>query len=252
MSLPTFPNIDTILSREEALNAILTSIAMEELALAQLIKVESEKISHAIKAVNPCDEAHLCLLLEFNDSAANLMELINDMQMILKNKLRLAISRMPVPDKPCPPPDKPCPPTPPSPPCTSIFTAKYFWQPCKTLALEQVASCHEGPSLGNTDGASYIVLPSGQKYKVQINLSLSNKGSDPVSIELRQEKARKEVFSKKYNFDEYTRNISLNDELVLESVGDTKNILFLRLRSAHGLGIGKAEISIAALISRRS
>ncbi|WP_170270413.1 hypothetical protein [Heliorestis acidaminivorans] len=45
MSLPTMPKR----TREEALNVIIASIALEEKALAQLIKAEAEKVQHAVK-----------------------------------------------------------------------------------------------------------------------------------------------------------------------------------------------------------
>ena len=53
MSMPQFPPIDSILSRDEAINAILTSIAMEETALSHIINADADRfyldIEKAIK-----------------------------------------------------------------------------------------------------------------------------------------------------------------------------------------------------------
>lgn len=46
MSLPTFPSGS--ISKEDAVNYILTSIAMEELALSHILNAEGEKIQYII------------------------------------------------------------------------------------------------------------------------------------------------------------------------------------------------------------
>ena len=125
MSLPKFPKPESILTREKAIDAILTSIAMEEAALSHVITAESEKINFVIEHAR-CQNICIDKILEVNKSAASLLEQVNDMQIILKNKMRLAASFLPPhPDKPCPkpkpcPPPKPCPkpkPCPPPKPC---------------------------------------------------------------------------------------------------------------------------------------
>ena len=119
MSMPEFPDGKNILSQDQAINAILTSIAMEETALSHIINAESEKIQLAIEHIkcnNCCD---LQKLLEVNESAASLIEQVNDMQIILKNKLRCVVRLLP---PPCPPP-LPCPPIcEPCCPCVSAFS----------------------------------------------------------------------------------------------------------------------------------
>ena len=44
MSLPSFPNIDPPIKREDAVNQILSSIAMEKLSLSHILNTEDEKL----------------------------------------------------------------------------------------------------------------------------------------------------------------------------------------------------------------
>jgi len=91
MSMPQFPPVDSILSRDEAINAILTSIAMEETALSHIINAEGEKIQYILEHMNPdnCCKT-TCCILKVNDSATSMLEQIADLQLILKNKMRIA------------------------------------------------------------------------------------------------------------------------------------------------------------------
>ena len=126
MSLPEFPKPDTILSRDQALDAILTSIAMEEVALSHIINAEGEKIQYILKSAR-ANKADVCDVLKVNESATALLEQVNDMQMTLKNKLRWALKYLPKPEEPpCPKPKPPHPePKPPCPrpksPCTCSY-----------------------------------------------------------------------------------------------------------------------------------
>ena len=51
MSMPNIPDIDPDINitSEQALNLILTSIAMEEMSLSTLMDAESEKIRYVLK-----------------------------------------------------------------------------------------------------------------------------------------------------------------------------------------------------------
>jgi len=111
MSMPKFPNANEYPRKEDALSAILASIAVEETALAEILKAESKKLRFVINNIDPNNEKQMELLLKFNCSVASVIEQINDLQLILKNKLRIAAGCMP-----CPCPTPPTPPTPPPPP----------------------------------------------------------------------------------------------------------------------------------------
>ena len=114
MSMPKFPNSDCILTREQAINAILTSIALEEAALSHIINAEGEKIQYVLQHIN----SKSCYtfddmdkILEINESVSDLIDQITDMQLILKNKMRLATNFLKFekteinkhPSKPCQP-----------------------------------------------------------------------------------------------------------------------------------------------------
>ena len=135
MSLPEFPNPDSILSREQAINAILTSIAMEETALSHIINAEGEKIQCVLERAKCSDCTDMQDILRVNESVASLLDQVNDIQIVLKNKFRLAVNclsdkpfhscKPDNPDKPChkQEPDNPCPPPKhdkPNNPCPSL------------------------------------------------------------------------------------------------------------------------------------
>ncbi|MCL2253797.1 MAG: hypothetical protein FWC09_05065 [Lachnospiraceae bacterium] len=129
MSLPKFPDSDTILTRDEAVNAILTSIAMEESALSHIINAEGEKIQYVL--AKKCTD--LCEVIAVNNSVASVIDKIIDLQFLLKVKMQHAKDfTKPTycvccpmgpdnnchPDRPevCPPRPRPRPPMKPEPP----------------------------------------------------------------------------------------------------------------------------------------
>ena len=87
MSMPEFPNLEK-LTRDQAINSILTSIAMEEAALSHILNAEGEKIQFAL--ANKCRD--IDKVIEINDSVAELLERVFDLQLVLKSKLRLTKS----------------------------------------------------------------------------------------------------------------------------------------------------------------
>ena len=257
MSLPQFPNPEDILNREEALTAIITSIAMEEQALAHIIEAESAKICYAVKHAKSSCSDDMQNLLKVNNSAANLLERISDMQLVLKNKLRIAVDALPkppcppVPPKPpCPPkppPKPPCPPRPPCPKCTSVFAAgKCLWAPGKTLHLDQRRHCGDGVKLERNQCGSRIVLPSSKAYEVEIGLKFCNNSGCPVEICLEQEIGG-ELSTKSYKFCGKKQEIKLCDTLVLEGTKKHNGLLSLHLISQNCLEISKGNISVTGV-----
>jgi hypothetical protein len=94
MSLPQFPDN---LTKEGAINEILHSIAHEEDALSKIMEAESQKVQFAVNELNKASEKDLNKMLEINCSVQGIIQNINDMQIILKNKLISALSHT---DKP--------------------------------------------------------------------------------------------------------------------------------------------------------
>jgi len=106
-------------SRDQAINAIISSIAAEETALSLLISAESKKIEYVLARAraNGCSEKELCMILEVNNSVNSMMGRVAEIQMILKNKLALVTGLLPRP---------PCPPQPPTPP-PPTYTCEDFY-----------------------------------------------------------------------------------------------------------------------------
>lgn len=110
MSMPKLPEPNPDLTQEQALTMILSSIALEEVALSHIMNAEGEKIQHILNQTGCGDyAANLNNVLAVNKSVTNLLEVVLQNQMILKNKMERVLEYLPEP--PCPP-DRPCPPMP--------------------------------------------------------------------------------------------------------------------------------------------
>lgn len=87
MSQPQFP-LTPDLTRQDVINQIISSIALEEVALSHVINAEGEKIQYAVGTlpglVNP---ATLADVLDINDSAGNLLSTVLENQILLNGKL---------------------------------------------------------------------------------------------------------------------------------------------------------------------
>ncbi|WZL77658.1 hypothetical protein QBE55_08790 [Eubacteriales bacterium mix99] len=136
MSMPNIPNIkpDIDISREDALNMLLASIALEEMGLAHIINAEGEKIQYVLNSKLPKSPS-VAEVREVNAGVEKIIREAMKLQMLLQEKLESVLDRIPVapgppcprppctPEKPCPrppcPPEKPCPrpPCPPHKPC---------------------------------------------------------------------------------------------------------------------------------------
>ena len=253
MSMPKFPDKKDILTREEALNAIIMSIAMEEAALARILTAESEKIGGALNNINWERKKDRELILCINKSAAQVIERIADLQMVLKNKLRLVTDCMPCTPAPCPKPCPcPCPPVPPIPPkpkpkpckCVNKFCAdsKYAWSPCRTLQFCHMVCCEDGVRSVRLNSDFMIILPTGKRYDIDISLRMVNQTRENAVIELSQIVGCSTIFSKEYNVN--TQQINIHDKLTLFAEGHSDSHLSLRLQSQNPLEIKQACIEI--------
>ncbi len=98
MSLPKLPEPNPNLTQEQALLMILSSIALEEAALGHIMNAEGEKIQHVLNQTHCGDySANFNNILEVNKSAANLLEMVQQNQIILKNKMEKILGYLPKP-----------------------------------------------------------------------------------------------------------------------------------------------------------
>lgn len=95
MSQPRFP-LTPDLTRQGAINQIISSIATEELALSHIINAEGEKIQYAVGTLpGLVDPATLGDVLNINSSAGNMLTTVLENQILLNGKLSDAV-RAPV------------------------------------------------------------------------------------------------------------------------------------------------------------
>lgn len=93
MSMPTFPNIGSI-NREDAVNYLLTSIAMEELGLSHIINAEGEKIQYVLGTLPGITGPGATVeeILATNDSVKGVLNSAVQNQLLLKGKMESAIN----------------------------------------------------------------------------------------------------------------------------------------------------------------
>ncbi|WIV13751.1 hypothetical protein [Proteiniborus sp. MB09-C3] len=123
MSLPTIPNITPIIdiSREDALNMLIASIAMEEMGLAHIINAEGEKIQYVLKS-EISRSASIHDIKDINQGIDRIIRDVTKLQMLLQEKLE-SVMILSEEKKECSCKHKPSPcPQPPSchPPCALI------------------------------------------------------------------------------------------------------------------------------------
>ncbi|MCL2839321.1 MAG: hypothetical protein FWE05_00995 [Defluviitaleaceae bacterium] len=94
MSLPQFPTTPPSLTRDDAINQILSSIAMEELGLSHIINAEGEKLQYVLGTLSgiPGPEATIEDILNVNSSVQKMLQTASQSQMSLSNKMSDALS----------------------------------------------------------------------------------------------------------------------------------------------------------------
>ena len=94
MSLPQFPTLPTDLTRDDAINLILTSIAMEEVGLSHILNAEGEKIQYVLGTLSGSSGpgATVQEVLEVNASVAHLLQHAAANQQALSDKMQAALS----------------------------------------------------------------------------------------------------------------------------------------------------------------
>ena len=97
MSMPSFPEIDQELTRERALDMILASIAMEELALSHIMNAEGEKLQYILGTLETSSgtEPDLNEILCVNQSISKVLDIVSQNQMLLKSKMESVLQVLP-------------------------------------------------------------------------------------------------------------------------------------------------------------
>ncbi|MCL2637362.1 MAG: hypothetical protein FWD48_03235 [Oscillospiraceae bacterium] len=103
MSMPKFPNVPD-LDLEDAISQIISSIAMEELALSHIINAEGEKLQYVLGTLETQRGAvpitiTLKDLLKINESIRDTLGAVSMNQMFLLGKLSAAVNALPKPKK---------------------------------------------------------------------------------------------------------------------------------------------------------
>lgn len=95
MSMPTIPdiNVDINIKRDDAINVIITSIAMEELSLAHILNAEGEKLQYVLGTLEDRDpgEITFCDIMTVNKSIQKTLRDVIKTEMLLQFKMEDAI-----------------------------------------------------------------------------------------------------------------------------------------------------------------
>ena len=95
MSMPAFPAVLNSLTRDAAVNQLLSSIAMEELALSHIMNAEGEKIQYVLGTLTGqtvSTTATLQDLLDIDASVRTTLESVRETQTLLMNKMEAALA----------------------------------------------------------------------------------------------------------------------------------------------------------------
>ena len=93
MSMPSFPIVDPPIDREDAVNQILSSIAMEELGLSHILNAEGEKLQYILGTLPGLSDppATVSDVLAANESVRDLLEATVQNQLFLRAKMQGAL-----------------------------------------------------------------------------------------------------------------------------------------------------------------
>lgn len=255
MSLPELPTPDPCLTRDQAINMILVSIAMEEMALSHVIEAESEKIKYTVDYLKKQDCcADIDRILEINESATKLIETIMDIQMILKKKMNHALEALP---KPCPPP---CTMPEPEKGCgivlsqphkhSAVFAAKpSIWCCGSALPLSKQPACCVGIGLSPLENTE-IYLPNCSRFLVNFNLELIPLflSADFVSVELELANTSQTQMTERYHTTSDGSCVTILGSIILNTPRNIPHShLCIRLLSPCEIQIKSGRINIVEL-----
>ena len=151
MSLPSFPVVNPPIEREDAVNQILSSIAMEELGLSHILNAEGEKLQYILGTLPGLSgpPATVSDVLAANESVRSMLETAAQNQLFLKAKMQGALTASPM--------QGPTGPTGPNITATSAFAANT-----------------SGTALTVLVGGTLVPLPDGQLLSPDITVNGAN------------------------------------------------------------------------------
>ncbi len=93
MGLPEFPQDPGSMTRDDAINQIISSIAMEELGLSHILNAEGEKLQYVLGTLEGSGGLNPTLdeLIQVNDSVQRTLSTAMQNQMFLQNKMATAL-----------------------------------------------------------------------------------------------------------------------------------------------------------------
>ena len=100
MSQPTIPNITPRIDidRDDVINHLSASIALEELGLAHVINADAEKIQYVLGTIpGLTPAATLGQILAVNESVQDMLDLVIKKELLLTSKLKEVINTIPTP-----------------------------------------------------------------------------------------------------------------------------------------------------------
>lgn len=257
MSMPVFPTPDPQLTREQALTMILSSIAIEELALSHIINAEGEKLQHVLK-LSKQGQATVQEVLAVNKSVSDTLEKVSENQLLLKNKMEKVLRALPAPPLPPDPPN----PQPPQPQpqggccvgvCCPQKGAAVFaggascglWKAGASLPLRQVSG--DGGIVLWPLGSSKILLPQCRRYYVDftVNLRDGQCRSTPMIVELQLSGTGRSYCTFPFQFPTGMVPLTASGSAAMDTSAEwAQSRLSLVLRSPEKVWVDRVQISV--------
>jgi hypothetical protein len=240
------------------MSMILTSIAMEELALSHILNAEGEKLQAVLKHLESpggecCGMSSVDKLLEVNKSVAGLLDSVSQNQMLLKSKMDKVLEALSCKHSGCGKSPCPCKPGPqPCKKCSAVFKGTKKCQKWCPGAFLNWSASHQPDncvSLSRCDPSKIEIHKKGRfllcfslsvkgicEFKQQIAVCL--KGPDNKTLHtLYQQAPRADAMS----------SVSMGGILLDTSGHDLPYAISLKLGSSNPLMVEHASLSIAEL-----
>lgn len=239
--MPKLPEVNPDITSESALNMILASIAMEELALSHIINAEGEKLQYIIGTLKcNCDkDPSTSEVLEINKSITELLDVVSHNQMLLKGKMDKAINALSFIHSEQNKNHK----------CSSVFSnsKSVVWRDCEILNWQK--ECLNG-KCACLDKCGNIILTAKGRYKISFALNVEAECKSEVAIDVGLIKGKKEITIYTYRDCIHAANTFTTltmSGILIENTEDCPICLSLKLICPNILLLEKSLISIVEI-----